>query len=96
LKAELWNSEKQQIIPNRNFAIEITGGETQVELNYDMGSDVRLWSEFEPSLYRLTVTLNSDGKVIDSRQINFGMRELKTKGTQFTNQWNHYIPPRQT
>ena len=43
-----------------------------------------LWSEFNPVLYRMTVSLeNEKGKVIDCRPVDFGMREFGTSGTMF-------------
>lgn len=50
-------------------------------LNVDlpMGDHFLTWDEFDPALYRLTATLGSDTRVIE-----FGMREFKTKGTHFT------------
>ena len=44
----------------------------------EMGGDVRLWSEFEPNLYELTVSV---GAV--ERRVTFGMSEIAIKGKQF-------------
>jgi hypothetical protein len=43
-----------------------------------------LWSEFNPALYRMTVSLtDKDGRVTDCRSVDFGMREFGTNGTHF-------------
>jgi hypothetical protein len=54
-------------------------------IDYPMGDKVKLWNEFEPSLYKLNVKLKgSDGAILDTLSRNFGMREFKTSGTRFT------------
>ena len=55
----------------------------EIELDYPMGSDPLLWDEFHPNLYKMAVSLAS-GKEKDAKEVTFGMREFKTKGTQFT------------
>ena len=40
-----------------------------------------LWDEFHPALYRVTVTLGGDAA--GSRSMSFGLREIRTEGTQF-------------
>ena len=45
---------------------------------------MQLWSEFTPSLYKLSVSLKgSKGEIIDHTSEDFGMREFKTNGTRF-------------
>jgi len=61
--------------------------ETVVEVDYPMGDDVLPWDEFSPALYKLTVSLTAAGDdktFSDEKAVNFGMREIGTKGTQFT------------
>jgi len=50
----------------------------QAEVNVDM-SDAKLWDEFSPNLTEIKVRLGEDNRVI-----SFGMREIGSKGTQFT------------
>ncbi|WP_029902821.1 sugar-binding domain-containing protein [Prevotella sp. 10(H)] len=46
------------------------------------GEDIKLWSEFTPNVYQMHSTLEtSDGA--DSRSIDFGFRNFKTKGMMF-------------
>ena len=49
-----------------------------------MGDNVALWSEFDPALYQLTATVVLKNGAKTEKQIQFGMRSFKTKGTQFT------------
>jgi hypothetical protein len=61
--------------------------QTKVEIDLPLGDAPKLWDEFSPNRYRLTVGLaaGSGGKTFsDSRQVSFGMREFRTQGTQFT------------
>ena len=45
--------------------------------------DARLWSPRTPHLYTARVRLLSDGQVIDTRSVRFGMREFKVDGGKF-------------
>jgi len=62
------------------------GEEAVVEALVQLGSDVQLWDEFTPNLYTLHATLDTKGKAAcrDEHSVTFGMREVSTKGTQFT------------
>ncbi len=54
------------------------------EFDYYMGTDVQLWDEFSPSLYRLELEFeSSDGKTLIHSAESFGMREISIEGTQF-------------
>ncbi len=63
---------------------ELKGSKTEtLEVVLPMGDKMQLWNEFNPSLYRLTVRLEGRKEVIDSKEIQFGMREFKTEGNRF-------------
>jgi hypothetical protein len=56
----------------------------QLVFDYPMGDKMQLWSEFKPSMYRLSVNLNNTkGDLLDSESQDFGMRDFKTNGTRF-------------
>ena len=87
IAAESWNT-KQSHAPAQ-MSIEFTSSEveTVVEVDYPMGNDVLLWDEFNPAMYRSTVSLTAateDKTFNNEKVVNFGMREIGTKGTQFT------------
>jgi hypothetical protein len=71
--------------PDRVSVSVATGSsDLQIVVDYPMGNNIRTWSEFTPSLYKLTVYLkDSNGKLLDSQAEDFGMREFQTKGTGF-------------
>ena len=62
-----------------------TGGQVEFEARPQRGEP---WDEFKPQLYQLSIDLMDlagDGKQrLDSRSQLFGLRELSSKGTQFT------------
>jgi len=58
-----------------------------VEVNYPLGDTAQCWDEFSPVLYKLNVSLNASltgHKFTDSRDITFGLRDFRAKGTQFS------------
>ncbi|WP_195983721.1 discoidin domain-containing protein [Clostridium sp. D33t1_170424_F3] len=86
LNAQSYNHDgAPHIVPQmvQAFSLEDSEAEMEITITYAMGENVRLWSEFDPSMYRLTVDLAANGAA-DSSAENFGMREFKTSGTKFT------------
>jgi hypothetical protein len=62
------------------------GEEIVLEAHVPLGPEIQLWDEFTPNLYTLHAALSTKGKPAchDEQSVTFGMRELGTKGTQFT------------
>nr|WP_315203305.1 sugar-binding domain-containing protein [uncultured Flavobacterium sp.] len=60
--------------------IQIKAGKSVVEVDYDMGKDVKLWSEFSPELYELKAELKA-GKYNSQKAVDFGMRSFSKKGS---------------
>ena len=83
LQAELCNSNKKQKVKSESFSVVLNASENNFEFSYDLGKNAQRWSEFNPNLYRLYVTLESDGKVIDNITADFGLREFNTIETHF-------------
>ena len=65
-------------VPAKSVSFDKAG---VVEIDYPMGDHVKLWDEFSPSLYTLTVEMSGKG-FEQSRQIKFGMRQLSQIGKQ--------------
>ena len=82
LNAESWNVREKEKLPLRKFQVSLKTGENEAELSYKMGK-YNPWSEFSPAMYKLTIGLNSPGR-IDELSVDFGMRKFSTLGTQFT------------
>ena len=62
----------------------VTAGSNEIVIECPMGEDPVLWDEFEPNLYRMKIEISGPDGHTDAREIVFGMRELGTRGTQFT------------
>ena len=60
---------------------EVASGD--VELVYAMGEGARLWDEFSPSLYTMTVTVEGPGGAADTFETDFGLRTFTVRGTRF-------------
>lgn len=66
-----------EISPDKNMDTQT------LEMTYPMGASPALWDEFNPDLYRMDVELQSaEGR--DHREVQFGMREFKSEGRQFS------------
>ncbi len=60
---------------------------TVVTEQLPMGRNPRLWDEFSPALYKLTVSMiakSANQTFADRQTVAFGMRKFATRGTQFT------------
>ena len=81
LQAKL-KGENHQLVAEHTEAIQI--GETQEFIvTYNMGKDAKLWDEFNPNVYEMNLTLETDAGV-DSKRMDFGMRDFSADGTIFT------------
>lgn len=78
LQANAWNSAVNHRVEAVEYSLSDSQGE--YEFDYPLGEEALLWSEFHPALYRLEVKL----KNYDSRTVDFGLRDFKTQGTQFS------------
>ncbi|MDP3001765.1 MAG: beta-galactosidase [Bacteroidales bacterium] len=84
LQAESFNSGISQKLKSKVVSANTGSKELQLVIDYPMGNKMQLWSEFTPSLYKLSVSLKgSKGEIIDHTSEDFGMREFKTNGTRF-------------
>jgi hypothetical protein len=83
LEAAGWNTKTKHSVSSKSFPVLLKVGENNLELTYKMGRKFRKWSEFDPALYKLSVTLKGE-KVLDNTTVDFGMRKFSTLGTQFT------------
>ena len=71
LQAALVQDDKQELNSvKQSFSIK---DDQEITITYPMGEDVKLWDEFSPDHYQMTVSLQSD-LGIDTEKVNFGMR----------------------
>jgi len=79
-----FNTEIHHTLDKVSTAITLPGSEQTFDLEYPMGENVQLWSEFSPALYSMEVKLrNSSGDLVDQQAEEFGMREFSAIGTRF-------------
>jgi hypothetical protein len=68
---------------NESADFELKEGENELEMNLEMGADVKLWNEFHPNVYSLEASLKDENSgQIDVLTTTFGMREFKIAGKQ--------------
>jgi Glycosyl hydrolases family 2, sugar binding domain/Glycosyl hydrolases family 2/Glycosyl hydrolases family 2, TIM barrel domain len=68
-------------IPAKQLKVTVGAGLDSLMVEYPMGNEVKLWSEFHPNIYNFKAEITSQGKS-DTYQTNFGMREIKAVGKQ--------------
>ncbi len=78
LAAESWNTPSPHKVTPVTFRLK--KGQAEYQFDYPLGDDVQQWSEFSPALYRLDIEI----KGCDNVSSDFGLREFKVQGTQFT------------
>jgi hypothetical protein len=83
LQAKAWNTKDKDNVAEKSFPVTLKTGENDLDLVYKMGNKPLQWSEFDPALYKLKITLKGVTD-LDNQTIDFGMRKFSTQGTQFT------------
>ncbi|WP_308991093.1 sugar-binding domain-containing protein [Mariniflexile litorale] len=63
---------------------EIVNSENDMTVAIPMGKAFKTWSEFNPNLYKMTVTLQDENDVLDVKNEIFGMRDFGIKEKKFT------------
>ncbi|MHC4325438.1 MAG: sugar-binding domain-containing protein, partial [Planctomycetota bacterium] len=87
IAANSFNTLQSHAPATKTVELAALKSETVVEIDYPMGGDVLLWDEFSPTMYKLQVSLSAAGDdktFSNEKTVTFGMREVGTKGTQFT------------
>jgi hypothetical protein len=84
LSAEAFNTNEAITVKPLIYNLKPIYSDTIIELNYPLGEKARMWSEFDPALYHLSVSLLSKKEISDKQLIDFGLRKFSTYGTQFT------------
>jgi len=77
-----FNSDKAQMFAPVRIPLSAVAGKTEMEYTINFGDEMLTWDEFHPALYRMTLELQA-GKQTDSRELQFGMREITIDGKYF-------------
>jgi hypothetical protein len=85
MEAESYNSGVSDRIKSTVTSFSAPAGGLNLIIDYPTGEKTRLWSEFTPALYKLTLTVKDhNGEPVDRYSQDFGMREFRAEGTHFT------------
>ena len=77
---ENFQAEKDPVL---DVQVSLPPGDGEQKIFYPMGTNIELWSEFNPKLYRINATLKGDNFQSETTD-TFGMREFKADGHRFT------------
>lgn len=78
---------QRHIPPTVTLRRTLPPGQTTLDADMALGNDCQFWDEFRPVFYALEANLASrtEKRAVDHRRsITFGMREFRTRGTNFT------------
>ena len=77
----IMNVKEATATTGKSSEFDLSPGDNLLTMQYPMGSDVKLWSEFHPDLYKLTAILTEPAsRRTDTFETTFGMREIKAVG----------------
>lgn len=84
LSAKSFNTKLQHIVkPTIVSNFSSINGDTII-LNYALGNNAQLWSEFNPALYQLQINLATLDGSVNTSSTSFGLRSFTVKGKQFS------------
>jgi hypothetical protein len=84
IKADSYNSKDQFTLKTKFVEVNTSTDRIELIADYPMKRKMKLWDEFNPSMYKLSVSLiDENGEYLDNRSVDFGMREFKANGTRF-------------
>ncbi len=72
-----------EALPHSEFTAEIKKGVHTYSFTVN-AEDAKLWSEYEPNVYEIALSLYEGEKLSSEKKIIFGLRSFKTDGMSFT------------
>lgn len=57
--------------------------DSSFEFNYYMGENVKLWSEYNPHIYKMTIEIEKNGEYLSQETFSFGMMAFETTEKKF-------------
>ena len=82
LSAKSFNSKKTDATKEVKASFNVNDT-TTVEVELPFGAGMLTWDEFDPVLYQLTASLQTNDGLKNKKEVQFGMREFIIKGNQF-------------
>lgn len=84
IEAESLNSGITEKLKSRLTEVSFDSGELKMVIDFPMGKKPKLWDEFTPSLYKMSVSLKGHKReMVDQCIQNFGMRDFRAEETHF-------------
>lgn len=83
ISANSFNSNKKDKVDPIKVSYKFSGKSDTLKVILPMGKDFLTWDEFDPALYKLTVSLINKKSGNDSAETQFGMRDFKANGKNF-------------
>jgi hypothetical protein len=87
LNVSLKENQPDNAIPGITKEIEVEDNAV-LEIAFPMGNNPKLWDEFHPNVYTMSLSLESSSGV-NREKVDFGMREFKVDGQRFTINGRH-------
>ncbi len=66
-------------LPEQSFEVNGEGADKDFEFTYHLGEEVKVWDEFEPNLYQITLSIENG----DALTEDFGIRDIAFENRQF-------------
>ncbi|MCB0752360.1 MAG: beta-galactosidase, partial [Ignavibacteriae bacterium] len=76
---DITNKSSSSIAIKKQF--ELQKGSNEIDIEYSLGKDAKLWDEFNPNLYKLNVALTFD-EIETKYSETFGLREINIDDNQ--------------
>jgi hypothetical protein len=84
LYAKSFNSTRSDATKQVKASFSINANDsTTINIDLPFGAGMLSWDEFDPALYKLAVSLQTNDGLKNEQQVQFGMREFTIKGNQF-------------
>lgn len=82
--AKSFNSKKNDATKQVKASFSVDANDsTTIKVELPFGAGMLMWDEFDPALYKLTVSLQTSGGLKNEKEVQFGMRDFAIKGNQF-------------
>ena len=69
-------------VGNQSWRFDLSPGENEVELFFELEKNALLWDEFNPNIYELLLTIDAEDET-DEYVVDFGLREFHVEGSHF-------------
>ncbi len=83
-KANAFNTSSTHAVNQKEETLTVEPGENTFSIDYPMGENFLSWDEFDPALYRMEISMETQEGETDQKEVEFGMRDFEIEGTRFS------------